>query len=252
MKKIFISFIIGIFLLIPLSASADSVNPEAYGIQVGSDWEFNRYEKKTFNVQVNNKEDYTIGIVSFDAFLYKCIKQSDCDYYLIAYKLTITPKVSKKKYNWFYNYYGWSEYFEVSSQLPENARLTNYSPKTENPKNSYTVGINGGYSSENGLSAGISASISGISSTLKINCQCDTPSRLFKIGYDYLCDAAHDNDYLKKETIQYGMFTVELPKGTSYTPTFKVMGKFAPAIGWSSFFQVAVTDRVENYVYVTM
>lgn len=136
--------------------------------------------------------------------------------------------------------------------MPENAKLTDYSPKTENPKSSYTVGINGGYSSENGFSAGISGAINVISSTLKIYCQCDTPARLFKIGYDYMCDAAHDNDYLKKETIQYGMFTVEVPKSASFTPTLKVFGKFAPAIGWSSFLQVAATDRVENYMYVTI
>lgn len=116
MKKMFIVLIIGIFLLIPLNASAASVNPDAYGIQVGDDWKFERYGTQTLRVEVDNKEEYLIGTVLFDAFLYKCIKQSDHDYYLLAYKLTITPKVSKKKYNWFYNYYGWSEYFEVSSQ----------------------------------------------------------------------------------------------------------------------------------------
>lgn len=252
MKKMFIVFMIGIFFLIPLSVSASSVIPEAYGIQVGNDWEFERYGTQTLKVEVDNKEEYTIGTVLLDAFLYKCIKVSDHDYYLLTYKLTITPKVSKKKYNWFYNHYGWSEYFEVSSQFPDWARLTDYSPKTENPKSSYTVGINGGYSAEEGMSAGISAAINVISSTLKIKCECQTTSGLFKIGYDYMCDAAHDNDYLKKETIQYGMFTVQVPKGVSYTPTLKVIGKFAPAIGWSSFLQVAVTDRVQNYMEVTI
>ncbi len=254
MKKIIFMFSVGLLFIVPWKVSASDVNPSAYGISVGSDWQYSRYCKTTLDVKVDNNPDYVIGNVLMDAFLYECKNNDlyDYDYYLVIFKLTITPKVSKKKYNWFYNYYGWSEYFEVSSVLPDNVRLTDYSPETENPSTSYTVGINGGYSQEQGLSAGISTAITVTKSTLKIKNNCNTSDGIFNIGYDYLCDISHDNDYLKKETMQYGMFSVQVPKGYAYVPQLKIIGKFAPAIGWSSFLQVAVTDRVEDYEYLVL
>ena len=246
-KKIFILSMV-LFCFVSFSnVKADDVNPAAYGIETSEEWIFTKrslYSESYASVADN--VNYWIGKVTTDAFLFKLSDEINTsttyDYYLVAYKVSVLPLVSKKKYNWFNNFYGWSECLNVSADYSNGEKITNYSPVTENPEISYSVGLSMGLSGKS-VEAGLSLGMCTTESALKITANNDSSNRKLKIKYDYLCDILHSKSYLTNETIQYGMFIVEVKKNSYYSVRLNVDMAFNPASGWSNFIQVNTNNN---------
>lgn len=237
------------------SIYAHGEDPSAYNIAVGDDWQnTDKTAFGTINAYVNNQEKWCIGTTTIQAFLFKNISNAYYDYYLVAYKIAVKPKMSTKKHGLFYNYYGWSESLYASCQLSSDETLTNYSPVTVNPTTSYTVGLNAGAEvGDSGLklSAGISCSITVTGSSLRIKNNSDSSSGLFSINYDYMCDIAHSKSYLTTETQQYGMFVVQSPKGREFNHPMRFEMYFMVSDGWSFFLLTYPNFKASSFAYVS-
>ncbi|MDY0278221.1 MAG: hypothetical protein RBQ97_09085 [Acholeplasma sp.] len=252
-KKFFIIIIAVVFIGLK-SVSTFAANPIGYGIEVDENvWGTHiAYDSNKVEVKVDNLDKYRVGYATTDAFVYKLLGQEndDVDYYLVAYRVSVNPTVSAKKYNWFYNYYGWSEALYIRGSYQDGDSITDYSPLTDNPSASYSAGISFSVSPD-GPEFSASSGISITENALQIRATQSDTNRLLEIKYDYMCDIAHSKGYLTSNTIQYGMYVVEHQKGTPFTTTLTTEMWFAPAIGWSNFTQVAVTYRVSDSISMT-
>lgn len=238
-----------------------STTAAAHGIDVDSTiWEdINVWKNSSKQVRVNNNANYNVGTITLVSGAFKMKNRDNelTDYFLITYKVIVTPEVSRSKYNWFFNYYGWSENLVVHSQLSQSQNLIYYSPKNMDTEFQYTAGIGLGYG-PNGSEFSASATVTGTRKTLAVDFNGSTPNKYFEVEYDYMCDILHDKNYLTKETIQYGMYVVEHKKSDgNFSNSLSANMVFMVGDGHSSFLQTYVpplqvsglTTQNRNYNY---
>lgn len=246
MKKIINLVVTFMTLFIVICACCKNSNlnaqsPSSYGFNINNDvW---KYESCKTNAvayaKVTGSDKYKVGKVTTDAFFYKLRGQEndEYDYFLVAYKLTVTPMVSEKKYHWFFNYYGWSENLTLAVDYSNNDRITNYSPVTENPKSTYSVGVKVG-TDNSAFSASVSAQMQTTEDSLAITVNDNPYNHTLTTRFDYLCDVNHSKHYLTNQSIQYGMYITEHKKGSKFKTSMKTEVTFELANGTSSFVQL--------------